>query len=761
LAEPLTPQHDAPPYGRPSPPRPKGALTLAEVFQAATSLHRRGEHRRAEDMYRAVLGVAPTHVGALHHLGALCTQTGRPVEAIERLRAAAAGDPGSASIHCDLGLALAAVGRTDEAIAQYEKAIALEPGRIDSHNNLGNALLSLKRPEQAIAHFERALAIRPNAATVHNNLGNALVEAQRFDDAVAHYRKALEGKPDFAEARNNLGLALLKLNRRKEAIEQFEAAIALQPRYGDPYKHLARTLVAVEQRDAAVAHFQTALAIDPRDAATQNDLGNCLAVLGRDAEAIVRYSQALALRPDFAEGHNNLANSLAALNQHEEALAHYRRALSQKPELIETLNNLGGSLEALERTDEAIACYDEVLAREPANARAHYFRGQAFRTLGRFAEAQASFEQAIALDSTKPEFYRGLAESKRFSADDPHLLAMEALARDMTALPPDGQIELHFALAKVYEDLGRHEDAFRRLVEGNALKRRRIVYDETETLGLFRRIASVFTPEFMRRPQKQDDGDPSELPIFIIGMPRSGSTLVEQVLASHPKVFGAGEITDLSRATGRIWGSDLAERFPEAVASATPERLRALAADYLAGLRRRSSSAERITDKALGNVQLVGLINLTLPRARIIHVRRDPIDTCLSAFSKLFTQTQPHTFDLGELGRYYRAYETLMAHWRGVLPDGAMLEIDYERLVADFEPQARRIVDYVGLAWDDRCAVFHQTQRAVRTASAAQVRQPIYRTAVGRSGPYRAMLTPLLDALGVTRRTEKMEHREK
>jgi tetratricopeptide (TPR) repeat protein len=739
-----------PPDGTQSPRRPKGALTLAEVFDAAVSLHRRGQHRQAEDMYRAVLGAVPAHLGALHHLGILCSQTGRPAEAIEHLRAAAAGDSRSAGIHCDLGIALAALGRAEEAIAEYEKAIALDPRRIDSHNNLGNTLLGLKRPEQAIAHFEQALAIRPNAPAVHNNLANALVEANRLDDALAHYRKALEIRPDFAEACNNLGMVLVKLDRREEAIEQFEAAIAHRPRYCDPYRNLARTLVATERREAAVGHFQTALAIDPEDAAAQNDLGNCLAVLSRDAEAIVRYSQALALRPDFAEGHNNLANSLAALNRHEAALEHYRMALRQKPELIETLNNLGGSLEALERTDEALACYDEVLAREPSNARAYHFRGHALRTLGRLVEARASFEQAIALDPTKPEFYRGLAESKRFSADDPDLLAMEGLARDMAALPSEGRIQLHFALAKAYEDLGRREDAFRHLVDGNALKRRQIVYNEAEALGLFRRIASVFTPELMR--SNQGGGDPSELPVFIVGMARSGSTLVEQVLASHPKVFGAGEITDFSRATSRIWGPDVAEQFPEAIASATPEQLGGLATQYLAGLRTRSPSAERITDKALGNIQCVGLIHLVLPRARIIHVRRDPVDTCLSAFSKLFTQAQPHTFDLRELGRYYGAYEILMAHWRRVLPEGAMLEVDYERLVADFEPQARRIVDYVGLAWDNRCAVFHETQRAVRTASATQVRQPIYQTAVGRSGPYRAMLTPLLDALGAQRR---------
>jgi tetratricopeptide (TPR) repeat protein len=725
---------------------PQVALTLAQVYDAAVSFHRRRQHRQAEEMYRAVLRAVPAHGGALHHLGILCSHTGRAAEAVEHLRAAAARTPDSAAIHNDLGIALAALGRAQDAIPEYEKAVALEPNRIDSYNNLGNALLGLKRPDEAIARFEQALAIRPNAAAVHNNLANALIEVNRLDAAVAHYCKALSVRPNFPQACNNLGMALVKLDRREEAIEQFEAAIALNPRYAEAYKNLARTLVSAEKREAAVGHFQTALAIDPDDAAAQNDLGNCLAVLGRDAEAIVRYGRALALRPDFAEGHNNLANSLAALNRHEDAVAHYRTALKQKPELIETLNNLGGSLDALDRTHEAIACYNEVLTRDPNNARAYQFRGHALRTLGRFEEARASFEQAIVLDPGKPEFYRGLAESKRIAPGDPHLIAMEELARNMAALSADGQIELHFALAKACEDLGRREDSFRHLVEGNALKRRRVVYDEAETLESFHRIAAVFTSELLA--SKRGSGDPSELPVFIVGMPRSGSTLVEQVLASHPRVFGAGEITDFSLATARTWGPEMAERFPEAVAAATPDELRALGAKYLGSLTTRSPAAARITDKALGNFQFAGLIHLALPRARIIHVRRDPVDTCLSAFSKLFTQAQPHTFDLGELGRYYRAYQTLMAHWRRVLPDGAMLEIDYERLVADFAPQTRLILAYVGLAWDDRCIAFHQTQRTVRTASAAQVRQPLYQSAVGRARPYAAMLGPLLQALG-------------
>ncbi len=726
--------------------RPGAALTLGQAFEVAVAFHRRGRLRQAEQAYRTVLRAVPAHPGALHHLGILCTQLGRPGEAIEHLRAAAAADPNAAGVHNDLGIALAALRRPEEAIDEYAKAIALDPGQVDARNNLGNALLALKRPEQAVACFEQALAVRPHTAGVHNNLANALIELDRLDQAVEHYRAALAIRPDFPEASNNLGMALSKLKRPTEAIGQFEKAIAVKPGYADAYKNLAWTLAASGNHEAAIGHFQTALAINPEDADTQNALGNALAVLGRETEAIVRYSRALALRPDSAEAYNNLGNSLAALNRHEDAITHFRTALAIKPELIETHGNLGGSLEALERTGEAIACYEAVLARDPDNARAHHLRGYALRAMGRLEESQTAFERAVSLDGGKAEFYRGLAESRRFTADDPHLGAMEQLARDMESQPAEWRIQLNFALAKAYEDLGRHEESFRHLVAGNALKRQRVAYDEAETLDAFRRMAAAFTLELMQKKQRL--GDPSDLPVFIVGMPRSGTTLVEQVLASHPKVHAAGEITDFNLAAASVWRSaTAAERFPESIASATPAQFRALAARYLGALRARAPVAERIADKALSNFQFAGLIHLALPHARIIHVRRDPVDTCVSAFSKLFTTAQAHTFDLAELGRYYRAYDTLMTHWRQVLPDGVMLEVQYEELVADFAPQARRIVAHCGLEWDERCLAYHETQRVVRTASAVQVRQPLYRSAVGRARPYAAMLGPLLEAL--------------
>ena len=235
-------------------------------------------------------------------------------------------------------------------------------------------------------------------------------------------------------------------------------------------------------------------------------------------------------------------------------------------------------------------------------------------------------------------------------------------------------------------------------------------------------------------------------------MPRSGSSLIEQVLASHSRVFGAGEIADFNAAAASLAGPGgaLPKPFPELAAEMTAEQFRRVGSHYVNGLRSRAPAAERITDKTLGNFLFAGLIHLALPNARIIHARRDPVDTCLSCFSKLFASQMSFTYDLAELGRYYRAYDALMAHWRKVLPAGVMLEVQYEDMVADFEPQARRIVEHCGLEWEEACLRFHTTQRPVKTASATQVREPLYRAAVGRSQSYRALLSPLLSALGPT-----------
>ena len=469
--------------------------------------------------------------------------------------------------------------------------------------------------------------------------------------------------------------------------------------------------------------------------------------LNRLDEAVASYDKALVLRPDVAEVLHNRGHALFEMDRLDEAVANYEKALAIKPDFAEARIDLGKALAALHRTDEAIDCYRRVLAAAPGMAEAHSGLGAILQTLGRLAESRQRLETAVRLAPGNAEYYRSLVQAQRIAIGDPHLDAMEKLAQGVATLSRSEQIALHFALGKAYADLEKHKPAFDHLLQGNALKRKQVRYDETAGFAMFERVKAVFTPELMR--QKRGLGDPSNVPVFILGMPRSGTTLAEQMLASHPNIFGAGELRDIATALTEFDGRNHGQApFPEIVPHLSGAQLREFGARYVSTVAALAPTAARITDKMPGNFVFVGLIHLALPHARIVHTRRDPIDTCLSCFSQEFASGLQWSYDLGELGRFYRQYEALMEHWRRVLPAGVMLEVQYEELVADFEQQARRIVAYCGLEWDERCLAFHETQRPVRTASATQVRQPIYRSAIGRWRAYEPWLGPLLDALG-------------
>jgi len=376
----------------------------------------------------------------------------------------------------------------------------------------------------------------------------------------------------------------------------------------------------------------------------------------------------------------------------------------------------------------------------PNFAEARFNKGLLCLMLGRQDEARDAFQTGIGFSPRRADFYLSLSACKQFSVDDPLIPAMEDLARDK-ALDIEERIKVRFALGKALRDIGQFDRSFSHVLQASTLKRNRLAYDERPALAFFQHLPAIFSGT--RMAEKSTAGHCSPLPVFVIGMPRSGTTLVEQILASHPRVFGAGEIDEFKRAISQTFNG-----FPESLEKVSAEQLGELGQRYVDNVRFLAPGAERITDKSTQNWPFIGFISLALPNARIVHVHRDPVDTCLSAFFTLFAEGQVHTYDLAELGRYYRAYATLMAHWRSVLPPGVMLDVQYEQLVADFENQARRIIAHCDLEWDDACLAFHKARRAVKTASAFQVRQPLYSSSVGHWRPYLPLVQPLLEALG-------------
>ena len=579
-------------------------------------------------------------------------------------------------------------------------------------------------------------------------LAAVCVQQGKLDEAARLLGEVLDKKPDSPLSHFDLANLLYMLGRTEEAKAHYERALALKGDNARAHSNLGNILHALGRSAEAATHYGRALLIEPDSAEILSNLGSALTELGRHQEAKARLEQALARKPDLAEAHSNLALVLQTIGDHEQAIVRYKTALDLKPNWPEVHNNLGHSLQALDRWEEAIAQFQRALVLKADYVEAHVNLGRALKASGRIAEARQCFETAIALSPKRGSFYLHLTECKTFGPDDPHLRAMEKLLTADTSQSLDERVHLHFALGSVLADLAQHERSFEHFRAGNALERQQIVYDEAKIMARIDRIRTVFTPELMRDRAKL--GDPSTVPVFIVGMPRSGTTLVEQILAGHPNVFGAGELTYFEEVVQSVRRADGAPiDYPEGVPELPGAILRGIGSRYHERLRRRAPAALRISDKMPSNWFFTGLIRLALPNARIIHVCRDAVDTCLSCF---FTELLPvgheWSYELGELGRHYRAYATTMAHWRAVLPPEAMLEVRYEDVVVDLERQARRILAYCGLAWNEACLNFHRVQRPVKSASAAQVRRPLYQSSVGRWRVHAERLLPLLDALG-------------
>jgi tetratricopeptide (TPR) repeat protein len=526
--------------------------------------------------------------------------------------------------------------------------------------------------------------------------------------------------------------------RSRALARNFDAAVALQRR---------------GRLDDAASIYQSILAVDSNHFGSLHNLGYIRLQQSRRDEAAQLLRKGLKISPKSAQAWNTLGLVRHMAGEFRGAAACFEQALRYDPALAQAYNNLGASLHLLEDHERAIDCYRRALMLNSGYADAHRNLGNALKAVGRIEDAQSCYEAAIDVAPRQVANYVGLADCKRFAKGDRHLSAMEMLAREAEGLSDSERINLHFAMAKALADVGEHARSFAEVLAGNALKRQRLIYDEAATLQKFERIKAVFTPEFIR--DRRVDGEPSEIPVFVVGMMRSGTTLIEQILASHPEVFGAGERGDFHQAVEAVMPRrpDGLSGYPEAGAVLSAKQMRKIGASYLKSIRKNAPSTARIIDKMPTNFLFAGLIATALPNARIVHARRNPVDTCLSCLSTDFRGDLPFTYDPGELGRYYQAYAALMRHWREALPPRTMIEVDYEELVSDLDAQARRLIAHCGLDWNPACLSFHMTQRVVLTASATQVRRPIYGDSVGRARAYGKALHPLIDALGLIEET--------
>jgi tetratricopeptide (TPR) repeat protein len=656
-------------------------------------------------------------------------------EALQALQRTAELLPNDAEAHGNLGAALHDQGRWAESLASLTRSLAIHPHDAQVLVDAANATKALGRAREAIALYDQALRSNPRSIEAHNNLGNAFLELGQLDDAVSCYQRALKIAPQDAQIHCNLSNALRRLGRLEEALDSCRRALILDPELGVAHNTLGLIFAALGQLEQAAASYRQALALNAQDVEALNNLGNVLRDLGDCREASSLYARAIELEPRNAVSHCNLGHTLLEFRRIHEAAASYARALELQPESASMHLSLAAALRLQRRTAEAEQHCQAALAIDPNQADALSLLGELRADRGEFSEAQELFQRAIAINPDFPFAFFSIAAHRKMTGDDTvWLTGAEALLAKRQ--PLRHEINLRYALGKYFDDIGRYENAFSHYRQANELSKR--YGSDYDSAKLTRRVGEIidsFDAAFLR--QRQSFASDSELPVFIIGMPRSGTSLTEQILASHPAVFGAGELT--------FWGSAFAAYEAAGLKSRSGANLMpGIAGDYLERLTSISAGARRVIDKMPANFLCAGLIHAAFPQARIIHMQRHPIDTCLSIYFQNFFNREPYTNDFANLAHYYGEYGRITDHWRAALPATTLLEIPYEALIADQEAWTRRMLDFIGLPWDSKCLDFHLTNRVVITTSKWQVRQKIHAASAGRWRNYEKFVGPLL-----------------
>lgn len=699
----------------------------------AIILNEAGKHRESEKAYDKALEMDENFAPACWNKSYMLWLRGRYEEAEEIGRKAAALAPDTPEAWLNLGAAIVKQGRLGEAAECWEKALEIKPDFAFAWSNLGNVLRDMGHLEDSEEKCRKALECDPNYVQAMNNLGNALLDQGHTEEAEEQYRKAVAIKPDYAEAHSNLAISLIRQSRYEEAILHGRYAISFQPDYLDALINLGNAYAALGHTDEAEKTIQRAVRLKPDSAEAHIDLADILFMKDRYGDAEIELNRAQKLTPDSPRIHLKLSNVLERGNKIDEALKAIDKAVELNPEMPEAWLRKGSICHIANRIEDAREHFSKALAMNEDMPLALISMAELDLSLGNIDAARERIEKAQKFAPNNPSLYHTISKYKTFTEDDPDFQQMVRLEKDVERFGLDHASVLNFALFSAYENIGDYDKAFAHLAKGNACKRKLIPYDRTQQAENFKALQASYSREAL--DSLKGKGFQSELPVFIVGMPRSGTTLTEQIISAHPDAFGAGELLEISQ-TDTEFGPLNAETAHK------------MGKWYVGQVKKRdpSGKAKRITDKMPGNFSNTGKIAIILPDSRIIHCRRDPVDTCLSCFKQNFARGQYWSYDLAELADYYNRYLDLMDYWRDVLPD-RLMEIDYEETVNNFEPQARALVGHAGLDWNDSCLKPHKQKRAVLTASKMQVIKPVYKTSVKSWQRYEKQLAPLIDGL--------------
>ncbi|NQZ13920.1 MAG: tetratricopeptide repeat protein [Alphaproteobacteria bacterium] len=777
-------------------------LTLDDALDLAKGHHMEGNLLLAERTYRDILNAVPDHYPTIHFLGVLLYQTGVLDEALYCFEKSVEAAPDEKECWNNFGAALTDAKRIEEGMRAYDKALSIDPNFLDALNNktvalwtsgnseeaekisrnilkntpdnldakgnLGIALSTTGKHEEAIEIWEELAKAAPESDKVWINWGNTLRDMGKFADSEEKCRKAIELNPENPEAHNNLGNALRDMGRPQEALEHYKIATDAKP---DHHEAHANTAIALcdqhDYKEAAVA-ARYAIAFKQDSFQANSALSFALRQLGDYAQARAASIRAIKADPESAEAYLDLADVNLMSDFLNDAEAALEEALKREPDsprayrklsdIKEKMGDHAGGLEAIEkaiemapdmpimwiskaqllqmenRMPEAFECIEQAVSLAPSWHLPYQVRAEMLITVNENEQAEKSARKAMELNKDIPGPYATLVSLRKIKdKDSDDYKALMRLKNEEKRWGLGGACVLNYALSDLYEQMKEYDLAFEHLQKANDYKRQTIPYDPETQNDIVSAVKHRFTKGFIDQMAKT--GCDSDIPVFIVGMPRSGTTLTEQIISSHPNVFGAGELMDLAKAREDIGGltedngKEIGERYIESIKKRDP-----------------SGKAKRITDKMPGNYMNIGLIASILPNAKIIHCGRNAGDTSLSCYKQNFASGQYWSYNLEELAAEYNRYEDVMNYWRETIPD-RFLDIRYEDTVSDFENQARKLIEFIGLEWNDACLEPHKQKRTVLTASKAQVTQPVYKTSMEKWRRYEKHLQPLIENL--------------
>ncbi len=720
---------------------PEGFLLLGSIYGAL------GDLGNAIKALKDAAKLQPTMPHIFFNLGVAYQQLNEPENAVVNLQKAIKLKPNFFEAIYNLGHLYLVTGNPEKALDQFNKALALKDDFPGIYSDIATILVMQNEHGKAIEYYIKAISLDPNIAEIYVNLGKAQTELDNNEEAEKSYLKALSLNKQLAIAHIQLGILRFKQERTEDAITSLQKAVELDSKSPVAYNNLAIALKERCDYEEARKAAQTAIKLKPDYAQAYHTLGNIVYLLGDIDEATEKYLKALEYLPQSRDINFDIGNILLIQGRHAEAVKYLQQAVDLDPGIVESYVCLATGLVTMNKLDEALEIYDKALAIDPENP-------DALGGIASIYERRREYQKAADLISpyikdTAPirlaAVYGDLSLKLKNSEH-----AIQVLENTLTedSLSTENKIDLHYTLGKIYDKSDLFENAFNHYHGANELfrkKNRKLI--EKYSIDIERdridEIKNVFSREHFQKTSYSNCQ--SERPVFVVGMPRSGTTLTESIIASHPLAHGAGELRDIFQIRLALQ-AELGSEYPDCMKSCTDTLLDKMAEHYLQRLSLKSSDAIRVVDKMPHNFMQLGLIAQLFPKAKIIHIQRNPIDNCLSIYFQRFNTGHTYASSLTDLGNYYQLYLDLMAHWQKTLPISIM-NIRYDELVSDQETITRQMIDYCGLEWDNQCLAFHKTKRDVITPSYDQVSQPMYSKSSGRWKNYQNYINELIDTL--------------